>query len=342
MNRKKRTVTSGVCALIMGMCAIGYGQAIYLFGADVLPDDPNDPASVKGEDPNNVWEPAEHLSPRWMSVSLTSQIYNPAQYPDRDPHALDRSIYIRAEAEIIDTNGLVGFSTWPSEVFVLDQDGDVYYQMDRDRHFSRRYSAPTHHPRFGPGGISGEELRPYSMSVTIPIDPNAEVYPLFFSQVDWLTHVLVTQRIITVDIPFEETLDWFELTPGLELLVEKATAEGTKYAYTIKARYNRDSVSYSPGSMSFHRWADDPLPQRIVMDMQMLNADGKPVGKSGSYSAGSSTSASGSDGQMLATSSGTGSCADCGQVTTIRYRIAVEPYEKEVRFVLEDIPVPSF
>ena len=39
---------------------------------------------------------------------------------------------------------------------------------------------------------------------------------------------------------------------------------------------------------------------------------------------------------------GRGSCAACGEATTIWYRIARKAADIEARFVLEDIPVPDF
>jgi len=56
----------------------------------------------------------------------------------------------------------------------------------------------------------------------------------------------------------------------------------------------------------------------------------------------SSTSTKDSDGLKIATSTGKGTCSVCGDVTTIRYTFALYPYEREARFVLEDIRVPSF
>lgn len=339
MSGNKQTIMWLICALALGVCTAGYGQTIYLFGGDALPGDPNAPAPAE-EDPNLVWDPAEHFVPYWDSISLTSRIYNPAREPDRDPNALDRSITISGEVDIVDTNGLIGFSWSTADVLVLDQDGDVFYRSEAPPFFTRFYRPLDYGPTFGAGGALSFELRPYHLGVSIPIDPNLEQYPLFLSQVEWSTYALVTDKVETADIPFKKTEDWFELTPGLELLIEKAVAEETKYEYTLKARYDRDTVSYVAGGTVFVS-EHQPLAEKVVLEMQFLNAEGKPVGGgSGGFSR--STSATGSDGQMLATSSGSGSCGDCGQVTTIRYRIAVKPYEKEIHFVLEDIPVPSF
>lgn len=339
MSGNKRRIMWLICALALAVCTAGYGQAIYLFGGDVLPGDPNEPAPAK-EDPNVAWDPAEHLVPYWDSISLTSRTYNWARQPDRDPNALDRSISISAEADIVDTEGLIGLSSLPADVLVLDEDGDVFYRSEARPSFTRFYRPPDYGPTLGIGGALSSELRPYRLSVSIPIDPSLEQYPLFLTQVQWSTYVLVTDKVKTVDVPFKKTDDWFELTPGLELLVEKAVAEGTKYEYTIKARYDRDTISYVAGGTIFVHEHQPPA-EKIVLEMQLLNAEGKPVG-GGSGAFGSSTRATGSGGQMLATSTGSGSCGDCGQVATIRYRIAVKLYEREIHFVLEDIPVPSF
>ena len=339
MSGNKRRIMWLICALALGVCTAGYGQAIYLFGGDVLSGDPNEPATAK-EDPNLVWDPAEHFVPYWDSVSLTNRTYNWARQPDRDPNVLDRSIAISAEAEIVDTNGLLGLSLLPADVLVLDRDGGVFYRSEASPSFTRFYHPPGHGPSFRPGGALFYELQPYHLGVTIPIDTKVEQCPTFLSQVQWSTYALVTDEVETVDVPFEETDDWFELTPGLELLIEKAVAEGTKYQYTVKARYDTNAVSYPPRTTVFvHKYR--PLAEKILLEMQFLNAEGKPVG-GGSGGFASSTAAAGSDGQTLATSSGSGNCSDCGQVVTIRYRIAVRPYEREIRFVLEDIPVPVF
>ncbi len=337
MNRQ--TTLWLICALALGVCTAGYGQAIYLFAGDVLPGDPNEPAPAK-EDPNAVWDPAEHLVPYWDSISLTSRIYNPSREPDRDPNDLDRSIAISGEVDIVDTNGLIGFSWSTADVLVLDQDGDVFYRSEVRPSLTRSYHPPDYRSSLGPDGTRVLELQPYHLVVAIPIDPSLEQYPLFLSQVEWSTAALVTDTVETADVPFKKTDDWFELTPGLELLIEKAVAEGIAYEYTIKARYDADTVSYLTRGNIFVN-ERQPLAEKIVSEMQLLNAEGKPVG-GGLGTLGGSTTATGSDGQTLTTSTGSGSCVDCGQVATIRYRIAVKPYEREIRFVLEDIPVPSF
>jgi hypothetical protein len=119
-------------------------------------------------------------------------------------------------------------------------------------------------------------------------------------------------------------------------------ADDNGYQYHIQARYNPSLVAYVTGS-PIPVGTGDELADRMVIETQILNAQGKPVGStSPSYSRTSSTYGSGSGQQKTYTISGSGTCNDCGAATTLRYRFAVAPYQQEVRFVLEDIPVPTF
>jgi hypothetical protein len=154
-------------------------------------------------------------------------------------------------------------------------------------------------------------------------------------------YALVADKFESADLAFKTTADWVELVPGLKVLVEKATVDGTRYEYQVKSQYDLRKVSYLRPFPSLSSSA--ALPERIVLEMQILNEKGVPVGGAGGSGAfGSGMSGTGSGEQMNYTSSGSGTCSDCGQATTFRYRLAVKPYEREVRFVLENVPMPSF
>jgi hypothetical protein len=154
-------------------------------------------------------------------------------------------------------------------------------------------------------------------------------------------YALVADEFEVADLPFRVTPDWVELVPGLKVLVEKVTLEAARYEYHMKSQYDLRKVSYLwRGPFASLSAA---LPERIVIEMQILNEKGVPVGGAGG-SAGfaSSTGGTGSGELMTYTSTGSGTCSDCGQATTFRFRLAVKPYEREVRFVLENVPVPAF
>jgi len=154
--------------------------------------------------------------------------------------------------------------------------------------------------------------------------------------------VLSAERTKKVDIPFAASDTWVELTPGFEILVELATVEEGKYQYRIKAKYDTTKVDYMMGG-SIHVWKDEALPPALIVDMEVLNSQGKSIRSLGG-SGGFSTSASyiPSCTLMTGATSGSGSCDACGTAATFRYTLAFDPREQEAKFVLEDIPVPEF
>ncbi|MHC4521653.1 MAG: hypothetical protein ACYTAS_23925 [Planctomycetota bacterium] len=288
-------------------------------------------------DVNTPWDPAEHFEPYWESVELSARLNNPVERPDNDPNT-QRRLSISSGVRILDRTGLVGVETRARDIVAVDQDGTEVYGAVVDLPGSRWYrSIERARGLVGPGQWADE----FGFSLSIPMDPNRG-YPVSLRRIEWTTGTLVADTFDVVDVPFEPNETWLEVAPGLEILVEEASVEEERYQYRIQAIYNRDVVSYTTGS-SWHFWSDEVPPATILLKMEMLNAAGQPV-HDVSSSGGSSrrTTARESEGLMTATSTGSGSCSACGDVTTIRYTFALKPYEQEARFVLEDIPVPEF
>jgi hypothetical protein len=236
---------------------------------------------------------------------------------------------------VIDPNGLIGVVERPVGLVVLDQDG-VEVAIDQNGWMlSRRYQAPRTMMRSVGFGQLVEELRPYQISLGIPVDPNRG-YPVSLSRVEWSMYALITNEVNEVDVPFAPTEEWMELVPGLEILVEEASVAEGSYSYTIKAKYNRTQVDY-PGGSSIRVQADETPPETIVLGMEILNAEGQPLRELGGGGSGT-----GYGDEMIYTSTGQGSCAACGEAAMLRYRIARKATEIEVSFALEDVPVPTF
>jgi hypothetical protein len=309
-----------VCALVATLCLCG------------------GPIAAAGEpDANTPWDPADHLAAYWTTVSLSSSIQNPNKLVI-DPCALQpleyrRSLSIGGDVEVIDSNSLIGLSTTASHVVALDENGREI-PVSSSSVPPRWYQAVRSFPSVSRLG----GFRPFHWSVSIPRDPNAG-YPQLLSRLDWSMYALVATSYEVVDIPFKVTEDWVQVVPGLEILVEQADAQGAEYQYRIQARYDAGKVSFHSGG-SMLMWDGDELPERMHIETQILGAEGKPVGSTGG-AFGTSGTGHGSDGRMTWTIRGTGSCDDCGQATSFRYRFAVNPSEQEVRFVLEDIPMPT-
>ncbi len=294
-------------------------------------------ASWAQEDVNAPWDAAKHFEPYWDQVRFSARLYNPVERPDSDPNT-QRSLSISGAVRQLDKTGLVGIEDRATNIVVLDQDGfEIHSTVDQPA-ISRWYRSPDDIHHFVGPFLRNDDIR---YSVSIPTDPSLG-YPVSLSRVEWSFSVLLADTFEVVDVPFEPNESWIELVDGLEILVEEASAEEGKYSYLIQAIYEPNAVAYSTGGR-WHFWRDETPPPVIVVKVEMLDAAGKPVhqpGTSGGFSSG--TSRENSDGLEIATTRASGSCAGCGDVATIRYTFALEPYEQEARFVLEDIPVPIF
>jgi hypothetical protein len=267
-----------------------------------------------------------------------ARLYNPDEEPlaDRD---VERTLSVQGEIEVLDPAGLVGISRMWTRTTVLDQDGNLIYSTPGTLPRSRSYRAPRE--SLTSSWIDSVVLPATEhFSVSIPLDPNLG-YPSRLSRLEHSMGVLIADESRVVDIPFTATDEWIDVVPGLRLLVEKATADGTKYEYRAKFEYDPNQVSYSGGSY-VHLRGDETVPPMVVTDIEVVDAYGVPVrdiSNGGSFV--SSTSGGGGDDLMTGTTIGSGNCSACGQAATIRYTFAVAAYEREVQFVFEDIPVPS-
>jgi hypothetical protein len=124
--------------------------------------------------------------------------------------------------------------------------------------------------------------------------------------------------------------------PGLQVLVEKADITGTRYEYSIAVKYN-------PGRVDVFSWSrllfrGDPA-EVLVTKIDILDVQGRsiPDQTMGLFQNRAAYPARGL-GDMTAT--GSGECRLCGAAATIRLALALDSYEKEIRLVQQNIPVP--
>ncbi len=191
-----------------------------------------------------------------------------------------------------------------------------------------------------PAGLSDElasRLRSYHFSLSLPVAPADVVYPEMLSRVEWSMYALLAKELKTVDIPFAAGDTWVELAPGMEVLMEQAVAEENRYEYRVKVKYDKAKADFLMGG-SVHLWRDEAPPAAVVLETEVLNAEGQPVRDLGGGSF--STSGSGSNDEKTVTARGT--CDACGTATTLRYTLAFQLSEREIRFALENVPVPGF
>jgi len=336
---------SGVLFLLIGVVLCAYATAAerpaQFSPGDILiasSGDPNEAVPPAGADPDRTWDPALHLAADWESVSvnMTSQIYNPAVQPNVTVQGPQWSMSVASVIDIIDGTGLIGWAQSPASVKAYDQNGQVVASSTSDNSLVRWYQQPLSW-RLPASFPSTMRLNRFNLA--LPVGPEVE-YPEVLTKVEWSMNVLVADEIKTVDVPFKASDTWVELTPGMEILVEQATAEEGKYQYRIKFRYDTAQVDYLSGG-SITLWRDQALPPVAVLKMEILNAKGQSA-YSGSGGTSGGMSVSGSGTQRTGTASGSGTCATCGDAAIIRYTLAFDLYEQEATFVLTGIPVPEF
>jgi uncharacterized membrane protein YgcG len=185
------------------------------------------------------------------------------------------------------------------------------------------------------------ELQPRHVTMDMSPDPNRP-YPLVLSRVEWSMYALVNTETKTVDVPFSPAADWVTLAPGLEIKVEQATAEPGKYQYRLATRYTRVKVLWAPGGAAISIWTHEPTPEVIVTALDILDAQAKSVneGSGGSGSSGGGSSSSGTGDLVTGTASGMRSFSSGAVAATFRFTLALKPEQQQLRFILENIPVP--
>jgi len=329
-----------VVALVASVVAAGqpvpgtYGDIRIMAAGE--PNDPNGRPPAPTAEPNQVWDPAVHFVATWESLTSMSKLYNPAG--TSGAKLSERSLSIAARVDVIDVNGVVGFDWTDKNTLVLDEKGrEVYSGKPVPSNYCHFYWTPRTIKKM----VAGQwvsELQPYNVAVEIPMDPNRP-YPLVLSKVEWSMYALVVGETKTVDVPFRPTVDWITLTPGLEIKVDSITAENGKFDYKLSTRYSHGKVVWWAGAAAIALWTKDPTPEVILTKLDVLDPQGKSIlDQSGGFSSGSGGGGSGD--VTTGTAHGTGSCSICGTATTFRFTLVLKPVQKELRFVLENVPVP--
>ncbi len=298
--------------------------------------DPNGPAP----DPNQPWDPAQHLTATWESVyvDMSSGIYNPALMPNMRPSGPQYFLSLSTRVNVVDSNNLIGLSYSPTSAQALNRNGQAVCSMPAGSSLSRYYQPvrPTSVLVMGPNGTTTVTTMLAShVYVSMPMDPGGR-FPSVLDKIVWSTNVLLAKEQKTVEVPFAVSDTWIELTPGLEILVEKAFAEEQEYEFSIKARWQPAQADYtSRGSIYLYR--DAKPPEAIVLSVDILDDQGKSI--PGGTSGGNYTNL---QGVMIGNNVGSGYGPTCGNAKTIRYTLALGAYEKAVQFAVDNVPLPAY
>jgi hypothetical protein len=289
-------------------------------------DEPGGQGLRSAADPNQTWDQAAHLAEEWTSVTQTIRV---------DRSALTyRYVAAGCAFTILDPNGLLGFASSPVDgVLAVDENARVFYSSHVQS--GRSYRAPTYDKKRTADGQYVSEVQPYSFLVTIPLD-SKRACPVMISRLEVSTYVLIAGVMKNVDLPFQASQQWVDVVPGLQVLVEKADVTGTRYEYSINVKHSPNQVDVL--SLSSLYFQGNP-PEVVVAKIDILDAQGQsiPDHSSGIFLNRATYRGRGL-GDMTVTGSGDGNL--CGGAATIRFVLALDAYEKEIRLVLQNIPVP--
>lgn len=275
----------------------------------------------------------------WSSVSLTAVQRNPAISSGPEPKGVDRTMSISADLHIVDANNLVGMSQGVEEASARDDLGNTYHMLNKSP-FARYYSGIRTMRRINPDcrPIPGEdsdceryieELQPEHVSIRFDVDPN-QGYPTLLRELSWTSYVVLAKYYSQVDVPFVAGDDWYELACGFRVRIDSAVSENGRYSYQMSMVTDDDNDSASGRLPNLNE-----LPKVHLERIQFLDGNGQAVlpGSSGS-------SIRGLGGESRR--SGSGSCSQCGDVTTVRFYLARDLYEAPASFTLKEIPIPTF
>jgi len=303
-------------------------------------------------EPNTPWIADRHLAPIWESMALATRYYNQGLVTDR-PMPPSRSVSLTGRMNVIDPNGLIGLSEVATNTYAFDEAGrSIDVVMAPQSRFD--CECRLHGPSYQPLEYSMRlEPEPFHFTIDMAMERNAP-FPTVLSRLVWSMSALLSDRIEVFDIPFAPTADWTELVPGLEVLVEQAAVEQGKYSYQMKARYDPNRVSYldardspsCPKGLTYdgpYSWPWNAYPEMIVTAVDVVDAKGNSVfvQSPGRLSLTGGTGFHDSGGQRIVTMQYTGTCSECGKAALIRHVIAFKPYNQELQFVLENVPVPT-
>jgi len=304
-------------------------------------------------EPNKPWIAAEHLTAGWESIALTTRHFN-KDTPEHKMYSVMRSMSLEGRIEVTDPNGLIGLAEIAMDASAFDEAGKRIPTARISQ------SAPPYRPLREMIGVwvpTGERIvsfAPFTCSIDM-LDSDGP-FPVALGKVEWSMAALLSDTFKVVDVPFVVTDDWIELAPGVEVLVEQAVAEGGRYEYRTKTRYDPNRVQYlrarkatsRPRSLAEIRdredysWPDGVLPEIIVTEIDVIDVEGNSIrrGSEGVIAFGDNFVAS--DYPWIVIHDYSSRCPDCVDAAFIRHVLAFKPYTRRVQFVLESVPVPRF
>ncbi len=291
---------------------------------------------------------AKHFNVTWDSIryNKTVSIHNPAVSSTYQTNQTSEQFSLYCQIDIKNPKLVLGTSNRATVTDLQDDSGQkLKVPQTNQPSFADRYEGLRYRSRFeapsGPDtwinkvrsfvGISPnkpnrpervQELQPSRITINFDRDTILESTQKI-GLLKGYFHALTAESVKYVDVPFEPSQNWVQLTPDTEIRISEAQSTGTSFRYAVETAPQR-----SQGMP--YLMVGGPLPELLVVEYQLIAEDGKPINNHGPRGRlGSSLNAAGS---------GSGSF---GKITKIRYKIAVNPSHHKIPFELKDIHLPK-
>jgi len=306
------------------------------------------------EDPNALWDPNTHLA-AYPAGMAQARHFDYSGDPELPWALSDRiTLELSGAVGVIDPNGLIGLCLDMMGVQIQDELGQpIYVRHDSELSRGISYRPVTYDSTIWvhPDGTDEKiwSIAPYEFSAEMTVHTDSN-YPLMLSHVQWSTHALLSDEVEVIDLPFAASEDWVELAPGLDILIEEVSIAENQYEHRSSIVFDPNRIAYprkaslhhdSDEGLAGHIWPSEGLPETIVMEIDVLNAEGLSIQNHGGDSRILTISRGGDYDEarmsQIITSSGSGRDA----AAFIRYVIARNPYQQKVQLTMKDIPVPS-
>lgn len=296
---------------------------------------------------------AKYVTVNWNSIkhNKTVALNNPAVNQSGPVRDILEDLILYCEIDTKDPNTILGTCERGIVTELTDTNGQKINfnqkspqsnQMDyRDFRYQRRYEQPTKLSKIkrkilsffrhsqGSGARLINELVPNRMEIELDIalleKTGGEIKSLkgYF-------HALSAESLEYIDVPFEPNSNWENLTPDIQIRVYEARCRES----TSRLSYNFDIEERRLKGDRLHRFTiDDKIPDRIVVDRQLIDKNGKVIDRTHSFRLPANVGGRGSG-----THSGS---LNISSIEKFRFVIAVNVKQQKIPFEFRNIPIPD-
>ncbi len=311
-----------------------------------------------GDDPNAswTWDPADHLVAAPKSIGMVTTFdYRPSAEPPWQ--AGPKKMQFFGRVDVTDPTGLIALDAHPvMELSVLDEAGRPLMTPPSSR-YAAFYEPVVYTSTFWPQtGETTYTIVPFEFCFDIVMSLPGE-FPSHLSRIGWSMNALLSDSVEVIDLPFAVNEEGIELASGLEVFVEQTSIEENRYQLHSTIVLDPARIAYprthkplnkprgdDTGLLRGYLWSKTGLPETIVMEIDVLDADGVSIQN---YAQDARTvwfviATNSVDNPTIITQTITGFRRGAGAAAFIRYVVAFDPYRQKVDFTLEDVPVPIF